>query len=244
MKVIRKKDYSEISEYASDVIISAIIKNPSLTLCMASGHTPVLTCTLLVKKLKEKSIDYSSVFFIGLDEWAGLQPDNKGSCHYFFKTKLFEPLQWEEAQYFLFNALADDLEDECERMDKIISARGGIHVMLAGIGINGHIGFNEPGTSFNSLSHVALLDSTTTSAGKKYFEDETVPGKGITIGLEHLLNAKQVILMANDEKKAAVIQRAVEGPVTESFPASVMQLHNNGIILVDEEAASLLNNRT
>lgn len=241
MKIICSENYVELSQFASDEIVSAIIENPSLILCMASGHTPVLTCELLVKKLRERNVDYSSVYFLGLDEWVGLPPANEGSCHYFFRTKLFEPLQWNPSQYFLFDAMADDLQNECKKMDDLIAVKGGIDLMLVGIGINGHIGFNEPGTSFNSLSHVAILDSTTTSVGKKYFDDGRVPDKGISIGLGHLLNAKRVLLMANAEKKAGVIKKTVEGEMKESFPASIMQMHKNGFILIDKEAASLLN---
>ena len=240
MQVIHFKDYTSLSDFAAAETAIAIKNNPSLTLCMASGHTPALTCELLVKKLMEEKIDYSKITFLGLDEWAGLPPTNEGSCHYFFKTKLFAPLALKPSQYFLFNAMADDFLAECLQMDEQIKKCSGIDIMLVGIGMNGHIGFNEPGTSFSSLSHVATLDEITKSVGKKYFIKDVELGKGITIGLGHLLNSKKVFLLANGNKKAEVIKQTAEGPVTENFPASVMQQHSNGFILVDEEAASLL----
>jgi 6-phosphogluconolactonase/glucosamine-6-phosphate isomerase/deaminase len=136
--------------------------------------------------------------------------------------------------------MADDLVTECKTMDAVIKKNGGIDLMLVGIGMNGHIGFNEPGTPFTILSHVATLDEVTRSVGQKYFTEKTSLNKGITIGPGHLMNARKVILMANGIKKAGVIKSAVEGPVTPSFPASVMQQHKNSIVLVDDEAAALL----
>jgi 6-phosphogluconolactonase/glucosamine-6-phosphate isomerase/deaminase len=112
--------------------------------------------------------------------------------------------------------------------------------MVVGIGMNGHIGFNEPGTSFDNLSHVIELDEITKSVGQKYFSEQVELSKGITIGFKHLLQAKKVFLMANGSKKADVIKKTLEGPVTENFPASIMQRHENGFVLVDDEAASLL----
>ena len=234
------KNYQELSDFVAGEIASAIKNKPSLVLCMASGDTPKLTVELLVKNLKEENIDYSKITFIGLDEWVGLSSTNTGSCHYFFQNKLIGPLQLKPSQYFLFDALAGDLKNECVKMDKFINEKNGIDIMVVGIGMNGHIGFNEPGTSFNNLSHVIELDEITRSVGQKYFNEKVELGKGITIGFKHLLNAKKVFLMANGSKKAEVITKTVEGPVTENFPASIMQQHENGFILIDEEAASLL----
>lgn len=240
MKVLSFKNYRELSDYAAGDIANAIKNKPSLVLCMASGDTPKLTVEILVKKIKEERIDHSKITFIGLDEWVGLPPTNTGSCHYFFKNNLHEPLQLKPSQYFLFNPLSKDLKNECVKMDQFINERQGIDIMLVGIGMNGHIGFNEPGTSFNNLSHVIELDEITKSVGQKYFKDPVELSKGITIGFGHLLNAKKVFLMASGPKKAEVIKKTVEAPVTEDFPASIMQKHVNGFILIDEDAGSLL----
>jgi glucosamine-6-phosphate isomerase len=242
MQVLRFKDYEELSDYTANVIAESIKNKPDVVVCMASGSTPSLTCDLLVKKLKENNVDYSKFSFIGLDEWAGLPPTNTGSCHYFFHTKIFEPLNLNPSQYYLFNAQAPDLKNECRKMDEHIASKGGIDLMIVGIGMNGHIGFNEPGTSFSSLSHVAELEEITKTVGqKKYFTEQVELSKGITIGLGHLMNTKKVLLIANGAKKIEVIRETVEEPVTESFPASIMQQHKDGYVLVDEDAASLLN---
>ena len=240
MELKRFRNYQELSEFAASDIANSIKTKPSLVLCLASGETPKLTVDLLVKKIQEERIDHSRITFIGLDEWVGLPPSNTGSCHYFFQNKLIVPLQLTASQYFLFDALADDLKNECKKMDKFINEKNGIDIMLVGIGMNGHIGFNEPGASFSNLSHVIELDEITKSVGQKYFTEKMELDQGITIGFKHLLNAKKVFLMANGSKKAEVIKKTVDGPVTENFPASIMQQHENGVILVDDEAASLL----
>lgn len=240
MHTLRFSNYQELSAYAANEIANAIKEKPALALCMASGHTPALTAELLAKKLLDEKIDYSQITFLGLDEWVGLPKENEGSCHYFFKTKIFEPLQLQPSQYFLFDAMSSDLENECKKMDAIIADKGGIDIMLVGIGINGHIGFNEPGTPFNIQCHVIELDDTTKTVGQKYFKEKTELHKGITIGLGHLMNAKKVFLKADGKRKAEVIQKTVEGEFSESFPASIMQQHTNGFVIVDEEAASLL----
>jgi glucosamine-6-phosphate isomerase len=242
MQILRFKNYEELSDYMADFIANSIKNKPNLVLCMASGSTPALTCDLLVQKLKDGQVDHSKFTFLGLDEWVGLPPTNTGSCHYFFYKKIFEPLQLSSSQYFLFNALSDDLKNECIKMDKLIADKGGIDIMIVGIGMNGHIGFNEPGTSFAALSHVAELEEVTKSVGQKYFDGPVALGEGITIGLGHLMNTKKVFLMANGSKKAEVIKKTIERAVTENFPASIMQKHSNGFILIDNEAASLLSN--
>lgn len=240
MYTLRFSNYQELSAYAANEIANAIKEKPALALCMASGHTPALTAELLAKKLLDEKIDYSQITFLGLDEWVGLPKENEGSCHYFFKTKIFEPLQLQPSQYFLFDAMSADLEKECKKMDAIIADKGGIDIMLVGIGMNGHIGFNEPGTPFNIQCHVIELDDTTKTVGQKYFKEKTELHKGITIGLGHLMNAKKVFLKADGKRKAEVIQKTVEGELSEGFPASIMQQHTNGFVIVDEEAASLL----
>lgn len=239
MKISVLENYEALSAHTASLIADELKKNPALSLCMASGSSPALTCDLLVKKIREGNIDCSRLRFMGLDEWMGLPPTNSGSCHYFFKTKLIEPLGLKPSQYFLFDALSPNPESECKKMDAMIKEKG-IDIMLVGIGMNGHIGFNEPGTPFDLPCHVIELEEITKQVGQKYFLGRTELGKGITIGLGHLMNAATVILIANGESKAAVVQQAVEGPVEESFPASIMQRHKNSFVLIDKKAASVL----
>lgn len=236
--------YELLSDFTATEWINVIKANPNATICVASGDSPKLACELFCEKVKEQNIDVSKFFFVGLDEWVGLSPDIFGSCHNDFQKRLIQPLGLAPTQYHLFDALASDLQAECTKMDWVINSRGSIDLMIVGIGMNGHIGFNEPGVDVNLLSHVIELDETTLSVGQKYFKEKTVLQKGITLGLKHLMNSKKVFLLANGERKAAVIQKAVEGDVNNQFPASIMQQHENGFILVDEAAASFLNKQS
>ena len=140
----------------------------------------------------------------------------------------------------MFNALSENLAQECETADKAIVENGGIDLMLVGVGLNGHIGFNEPGVSFDLYAHVAGLDEMTTSVGQKYFKETTELKQGITLGLKHLLESKRVLMLANGSKKAGIIQAALEGEITNRLPASIIRRHPNSMVMIDEEAATML----
>ena len=232
-------DHESMSDNAANIILQAIRDNPDLVICMASGHTPALTCDILVSKIRSQGVDTSKITFIGLDEWVGLPDTNPGSCRYFFEHKLFTPLKLQASQTHLFNGMAQDLDRELEIMDEAITSRC-IDLMIVGIGMNGHIGFNEPGTPFNSSCHVADLHPITTSVGQKYFTESTPLSKGITVGLGHLMNVGHLILMASGTSKAEVVQKALEGPIDPIFPASIIQLHDSVTVITDRDASSAL----
>jgi glucosamine-6-phosphate isomerase len=228
----RYPDYEAMSNATANIMAEALRQNPTLTLCMASGHTPSRTCDIFVRLLKEGNINYQQMRFIGLDEWVGLSPDNTGSCQYFFMEKLIKPLGLKPEQVFLFDALASDLQQECTKMDAVIQTYG-IDMMVVGIGVNGHIGFNEPGTPVDILCHVATLEPTTVEVGQKYFTEATALGKGITVGLGHLMAAKRLVLIANGAHKKDVVQQARYGPVDPMFPASIIQVHPHVMVITD-----------
>jgi 6-phosphogluconolactonase/glucosamine-6-phosphate isomerase/deaminase len=161
-----------------------------------------------------------------------LTPDNTGSCQYFFNEKLIKPLGLQPEQVYMFDALAADLDKECTKMDAVINAHG-IDLMVVGIGVNGHIGFNEPGTPVDMLCHVATLEPTTVQVGQKYFTEATPLGKGITVGLGHLMRAKRLVLIANGAHKKDVVQQARYGPVDPMFPASIIQVHPHVMVITD-----------
>lgn len=243
MKVLIEPDYAAISTYAADEIFNLIQQQPHAVICIASGDSPKLACQYFVEKALLEQLDISKFFFIGLDEWVGLDGNTKGSCRYDFENRLFRPLQLPSRQYHLFDGKAVDLHAECQKMDTIIQEKGGINLMIVGIGMNGHIGFNEPGVDAALLSHVIALDETTTTVGQKYFDQPVALSQGITLGLGHLLQAKNVILMANGERKAAIVKQAFEEPVSAAVPASILQQLEHGLLLIDEQAAATLNNR-
>ncbi len=234
------EDYNALSQQASDEIIALIKRKPDAVLCLASGSTPLLTCELLVQKVKAEDIDLSSCTFIGLDEWVGIPPGNEGSCAFFFREHVLKHLNFSPSRIHLFNGLSENLVQECTAMDSVIFENGGIDLMLVGVGMNGHIGFNEPGISFDLYSHIARLDETTTSVGQKYFKEATALHQGVTLGLKHLLESKKVLLLANGNKKAAVMQKALEDEISNAFPASIIRQHSNSIVMLDEEAADML----
>jgi glucosamine-6-phosphate isomerase len=233
-------DYAALSSQVAEEIITLVKGKPDAVLCMASGDSPKLACSKIVEIANHDKLDFSQIRFIGLDEWLGIPPENSGSCHYFFQQFFLRPLETPPNSVHLFDALSLNPLRECEKMDDFIFNSGPIDLMLVGIGMNGHIGFNEPGISFNKYSHVATLDNTTTSVGQKYFNSAVKLKQGITLGLKHLMESKKLILLANGIKKAQVIRQALEGEVSEQFPASIIQQHPNCAVMVDEEAAGLL----
>jgi len=237
------KDHQSLSDAAANDIIELVKNKPNAVVCMASGETPRLTCKLLVEKVIKDKVDLSGITFIGLDEWVGIPPENEGSCHYFFQTEIFKPLHFSSSQVHLFDALSGNLDEECRKADMVIAEKGGIDLMIVGIGMNGHIGFNEPGVSFDNYAHVIDLDETTITVGQKYFKTPVTLQKGITLGLKHLQQSKKVLLLANGTKKAAVIKKTVEGEITDEFPASIMQTHANGFVMIDDEAGALLDSK-
>ena len=234
-------NYETLSAAVAQIMFDTIKQKPTAVICLASGHTPLLPCQLFVQKANNEHLHISETTFLGLDEWVGVPPENEGSSHYFLYNTLFNPLGLQAGQLHVFNARAENMQEECETMDAVIEHNGGIDLMIVGIGINGHIGFNEPGVAFNNFSHVINLDKTTIDVGQKYFSAATTLSKGITIGLQHLMNTKQVLLIANGEKKAAIIKKTIEEEVSNKIPATIMQTHLNGIIMLDDAAASLIN---
>ena len=234
------ESYQSLSEYTAEEILKQIESKPDSVICLAAGDTPRLAYQILARKLNEKKTDLSKCSIIGLDEWVGIPPDNEGSCQYFLRNELLNLVNISASQVHLFNALSDDLARECRIMNELIKARNGLDLMIVGVGMNGHIGFNEPGVSFDIYSHVIDLDNTTQSVGQKYFKTKTSLNKGITLGLKHLTESRKAILIANGSKKSNVIKAIVEGPIDSGMPATVMKTHHNGWVVIDKEAANSL----
>ncbi|MDG0790572.1 6-phosphogluconolactonase [Cohnella ginsengisoli] len=175
--------------------------------------------------------------FVGLDEWAGLGRQDEGSCKRLLYEEMFEPLSIPEDHIFFFDACSEDLAGECQTMNERIQTLGGIDLMLVGAGMNGHIGFNEPGTSFDTYAHVANLDDITQQAGQKYFSKPMKLRTGITLGLKHLTESGTAVLMVSGSHKADIVERIVNEEINEQLPASLVRKHPNGYLLLDSEAA-------
>lgn len=238
MNISVLKDYEEMSQKAAERIIQAVHTKPDSLLCFPGGDTPKETFRLLVQAVKENRVDFSQSTFVGLDEWEGLGREEEGSCVHFLYNQFYIPAGIQESQVHSFNAKEDDLQAECEKMDAVIMKRGGLDLILLGIGVNGHLGFNEPGVSFDSFSHISELDPVTNSVGQKYFKEQRVLSKGITLGIKHILNANIALLIANGINKSDAVFEMIKGPVVNTMPASILQLHSNSHVFIDLEAYS------
>ena len=233
-------DYQALSDYAAEAMLAQVGRNPDSLIGLVSGDSPRLAYDLFVEMALAKGVDTSRLCFVGFDEWVGIPPENEGSCHRFLHRHVFDPLHLPKANYHVFDALATDLDGECQAMNAFIAQRGGLDLLLVGVGMNGHIGFNEPGVDFGDYAHVQLLEEITLSVGQKYFREATELKYGITLGLRHLTEAAHVLMLANGQKKAAIMQQALEGAIGGELPASIIRTHANSEVLLDEAAAGEL----
>ncbi len=234
------KDYEELSDTTADAILTVVKNNPMAMLCLASGDTPRLAYSIAAKRAQKENVDFSRCTFVALDEWMGIPPDNEGSCQFFLRHYLFNPLNIPEKNINFFNALSTNPEEECKKMNDVIARKDGLDLMIVGIGMNGHIGFNEPGQPFDQYAHVVDLDETSTTVGQKYFRESTQLSKGITLGLRHMLEAKKVLLIASGLKKAEIIKKTMDEEISPKVPSTSIRNHPNGYVMLDKEAASLL----
>lgn len=238
MDIRKFKDAEALSLAVAKYIIALVKDKPEATLVLTSGDTPKRAYRLAVEMAK--SVDFSKCMIIGLDEWVGIGPESEGSCRYIVEENFLKPLNISEKNYTFFDSLSSNLTSECQRVDKLIFDRGGLDLMLVGIGLNGHIGLNEPGYAFDHYCHVSDLAQMTIDVGQKYFEAATPLSKGITVGLKHLLEAKTAMIMASGEKKAPIIHQTVSSQVSPEIPSTVFQLHKDGLIWVDGAAGSMI----
>ena len=230
-------NYETLSEATAHLIIDVLKQNPEALICIASGDTPLGVCKFLAQS--DKNL-FNKCTFVGLDEWVGMDENDEGSCKYGIYQNLLIPLNIPSERIKYFDAKAEDLESECLKINDFIASKGGLDVMLVGVGMNGHIALNEPNTPFDIYAHVSDLEEITISVGQKYFTKNTILTQGITLGLAHLQDATLPILIANGNRKADVINKALNGEITEQFPASVLQKLENALVMLDGAAAQKL----
>lgn len=242
MKVFIAGNYAELSAKAADDLIQLMKTNDHPVVCTASGDSPAGMYKLLVEKFERKELDVSNWQILGLDEWVGLNGDTEGSCRYHLNNQLFNPLQLTSEQIVFFDGKAADLQQECEAVETFIQQQGGIDVAILGLGLNGHIGMNEPGTSAASRSHVITLDPITQKTGQKYFKERQELTHGITLGIASLMDAKQIMLLVSGAKKAAIVKQLLEEEISEKIPGTLLRNHPGLTVYLDKEAASLLAN--
>lgn len=240
MKQIIYKDYKELSVKTAEMIANVIIKKPDALLCFPAGETSVGTFSHLIELYRADKISFKKCKIVGLDEWAGIGEMRKENCFSFLKKHLFDHIDYSEENLCFFDGESAELEKECIRTDSFIKKYGPIDLMLLGMGMNGHLGLNEPGTSFDLYSHIVNLDETTKIVGKKYFSGNVELTRGITLGIKYVMEAKMVILQLNGTRKAEVAKQLIDSKITASLPASALKAHSNSFLLLDEEAARYL----
>lgn len=241
MEIIISENHAASSQAACNKIVEIIKEKPDAVLCFAGGDSPLEIFQNLIKMKNNHDIDLSSVHFVSLDEWGGLGYDTKGSTNQTLYDALYTPLGIDlENNVHFFDGKATDLEAEAQRILTIVKDLGGIDISLLGIGMNGHLGFNEPGADLELEAGIIPLDPVTKEVGQKYFDTELDLKVGITLGLKTLLASKHVILIANAEKKAEIIKATVEGEISNEVPSSLVRNHASGYLYIDKDAAKLL----
>ena len=241
MRILRGKDYREMSLLAARIMAAKILSDPSCVLGLATGSTPIGLYDNLVKWNEEGILDFSKVTTVNLDEYKGLTPDNDQSYRYFMNTHLFDRVNIRKDHTFVPDGTEKDEEKACADYNRILEEVGPADIQLLGIGRNGHIGFNEPGAAFIPLTHSVQLTESTIEANSRFFATlEEVPKKAYTMGMKTILNAKTVLIVASGKDKAQAVHDAFEGPVTPACPASVLQLHSDVVLAADEDALSLM----
>ena len=241
MKVIRVDDYEALSKKAYEFFIHTMNTNEQPVFGLATGSTPKGLYELLVDEYKQKKQVFEHIQTFNLDEYVGLAKDHPGSYYYYMYERFFNPLNLDQKQVNVPNGLTPNFDEECERYEQKIAEAGGIDLQFLGIGVNGHIGFNEPGTSFSSRTHIVELTKSTMEVNSRFFETkEEMPNKAITMGIKSIMGSKEIVLLVNGEHKAEALKQTIEGNVTEDFPASVLQKHPHVTVIADTDACKKL----
>ena len=236
MRYIEVENYEQLSKVAGNIIAAQIILKPNSVLGLATGSSPVGAYKELIKKYQDGELDFSAVTSVNLDEYIGLDGDNDQSYRYFMNTNLFNHVNIDKAKTYVPSGIAEDVEKECKDYDDNIARLGGIDLQLLGIGLDGHIGFNEPDEFFTKETHKVTLDESTIEANARFFESiDDVPRAAVTLGMGGIMGAKKVLLIANGESKKEIIEKAFFGPIDPKVPASILQLHSDLTVIYSKK---------
>ncbi|MBO5090090.1 MAG: glucosamine-6-phosphate deaminase [Clostridia bacterium] len=235
MQFIKVENYEQLSEKAAQIIADVVINKPDCVLGLATGSSPIGTYKNLIKWNDEGKVDFSKATSINLDEYEGLDGEHDQSYRYFMNNNLFNFINIDKEKTFVPNGKATDIDAECKAYDERI-AKLGIDIQLLGIGLDGHIGFNEPDEFFTKETHKVVLDESTIVANARFFESiDDVPKTAITMGMGGIMSAKKVLLVANGANKKEIVEKAFFGPITPKVPASILQLHNDVTVIYSEK---------
>ena len=239
MKVIVVKDYEQMSDKAFEIMKQVVVANPNGVLGLATGTTPIGLYKRMIEDCKQGT-SYKNIKTVNLDEYKGLDVTSDQSYVYFMRDNLFNHIDIDLNNTNIENGKAENAEEECARYNALLEVLQQ-DIQLLGLGSNGHIAFNEPGTPFGSVTHVVDLQESTIKDNARLFNDiSEVPRQAFTMGLKNIMNAKKILILASGANKAKAVHGMLHGEVTESLPASVLQLHPDCTLIIDEAAASLL----
>lgn len=240
MKIIITENYEEMSADAFKIMKETVTKNPEAVLGLATGSTPIGLYKLMIKDHIENGTSYKKIKTVNLDEYAGLDYSSDQSYIYFMRHNLFDHIDVDLKNVNIENGKAADREAECARYTRLLNEMQQ-DIQILGIGSNGHIAFNEPGTPFGSTTHIVDLTESTIKDNSRLFENiDDVPRQAFTMGIKNIMNAKKIVILATGANKAKAVRGLVSGAVDESLPASVLQLHPDCTLICDRAAAALL----
>jgi len=231
-------NYTELSIKTAEQIAAIISDNPNALLCFPAGETPVGTFNHLIELNQKGEICFKKCKIVGLDEWTNLGKMSKENCFSFLKKHLFDHIDYSDDNLCFFDGESPNPEKECIKTEEFIRRHGPIDMILLGVGMNGHLGLNEPGASLSDYSHTVCLDEVTKIVGRKYFAENVNLTSGLTLGLKSIMEARTMIVQLSGIKKAEVVKRLMEGEISTDFPASAIKLHLNAFLLMDKEATN------
>jgi len=239
MRIIRTKNYDDMSRKAANIIGALVVTKPDCVLGLATGSSPIGTYKNLVDGYNKGDLDFSQVKSVNLDEYKGLPRENEQSYFYFMHDNLFKHVNIDPANTNLPDGMEPDSQKACKAYDEVIASMGGVDLQLLGLGHDGHIGFNEPNDEFDKETHCVNLTQMTIEANKRFFASiDDVPKQAYTMGIATIMRAKCVLMVVSGKDKAQILKDAFFGPITPQVPASVLQLHPNFILVADEDALS------
>ena len=251
MRVIIEPTYEKLSQWAADYVVNKInAANPTpekpFVLGLPTGSSPIGMYKALVAACKEGRVSFKNVVTFNMDEYVGLPEEHPESYHSFMATNLFNHVDCPKENVHMLNGNSEDLEAECANYEKMIAEAGGIDLFIGGIGPDGHIAFNEPGSSLSGRTRIKTLTTDTRVANSRFFggNPDNVPATALTVGPGTVMAAKEVLILCNGHNKARALQAAIEGPVTQMWTISVLQMHEHGIIVCDEAACESITHGT
>lgn len=240
MNIIIAKDYEQMSDRAFEIMRDVVVSRPNAVLGLATGSTPLGLYARMVRDHKEHGTSYKLVRTFNLDEYIGLDAAHPQSYAYFMRKNLFDSIDVDINNTNIENGKAADAQHECDRYNALLDAMPR-DIQILGIGRNGHIAFNEPGTPFDSVTHVTELAESTVVANSRLFADiADVPRKAFTMGLKNIMDSKRILLLASGADKADAVYALVHGKITEAVPATILKNHRDVTVVCDEAAASKL----